>query len=158
MPVYNFTTLADPAGAGALALGINDAGQIVGLYDDSLSREHGFLLSGGTYTPLDDPLAAAGSTVASGINNKGLIVGSFDDSGGQSHGFFFNGAFDTLDDPSAGSSGTFAKGINDLGWIVGSYYDSLGHQHGFLTGDGSHYTNVDDPLGAGGVGGERNQL
>jgi hypothetical protein len=48
MPVYNYATLDDPAaaagGRSTFAEGINDAGQIVGLFQDSLSRQHGFLL------------------------------------------------------------------------------------------------------------------
>jgi probable HAF family extracellular repeat protein len=51
------TTIDDPfATRGTRALGINDAGQIVGDYQDA-SGEHGFLLSGGTFTTIDDPLA-----------------------------------------------------------------------------------------------------
>ena len=55
MPVYNFIPLDDPsATGGTFATGINASGQIVGHYNTS-SGDHGFLLSGGTYTPLDDP-------------------------------------------------------------------------------------------------------
>jgi probable HAF family extracellular repeat protein len=49
--------LAAGGGHGTFATGINDAGQIVGFYQDGLSRTHGFLLSGGTYAPIDHPTA-----------------------------------------------------------------------------------------------------
>ena len=66
------------------AFGINDSGQIVGLYSDSVGR-HGFLLdTAGSITTIDVP--GASYTAASGINNSGQIVGGFSDSTG-THGF-----------------------------------------------------------------------
>jgi len=58
MPVYNYTTIDDPSATDratgfTVASGINTAGQIVGSYGHFGS--HGFLLSGGTFTTLDDP-------------------------------------------------------------------------------------------------------
>ena len=72
MPVYTYTTIDDPSATsqGTTAFGINDAGQIVGS-----SGDHGFLLSGGTYTALNDPLGF--DTTAFGINASGQIVGSY---------------------------------------------------------------------------------
>jgi len=53
-----FTTLNDPlAGNSTVASGINDAGQIVGQYQDATGN-HGFLYSNGAYTTLNDPLGA----------------------------------------------------------------------------------------------------
>ena len=53
-----YTTFYDPLGVqGTFATGINDAGQIVGFYRGSNGLFHGFLLSGGTFTTLDDPSA-----------------------------------------------------------------------------------------------------
>jgi hypothetical protein len=48
---------------------------------------HGFLLSGGTYTTLDDPLAGPAGTEASGINDAGQIVGDYHDGSNGLHGF-----------------------------------------------------------------------
>jgi probable HAF family extracellular repeat protein len=77
MPVYTYTTLNDPsATTGTKAFGINDAGQIVGGYDaGSIGTVHGFLLSGGTYTTLDDP--GTDQTQLSRINNAGEIAGFY---------------------------------------------------------------------------------
>jgi len=59
MPIYTYTTLDDPSAAGGISpQGINDTGQIVGQYADASGKIHGFLYSGGTYTPLDDPNAS----------------------------------------------------------------------------------------------------
>jgi probable HAF family extracellular repeat protein len=146
MPVYSFTTFDDPlAFTGKTdALGINDTDQIVGNYRDASGGRHGFLLSGGTYTTLDDPLAT--NTFASGINASGQIVGYYRDASGGFHGFLLSGGtYTTLDDPLAFAGTTRAFGINDMGQIVGSY-DNASGGHGFLL-SGGMYTTIDDPLG-----------
>jgi probable HAF family extracellular repeat protein len=123
MPVQVYTTFDNPlntSGDGTLASGINDTGQIVGTYADA-SGVHGFLLSGGSYTTLDDPLAQQ-YTAAQGINGAGQIVGIyFGHAGLQSglHGFLYNkGVYSTIDHPLA-ANGTEAAGINAKGEIVG---------------------------------------
>jgi len=82
MPIHIFNTFNQPGvfTSGTEAFGINDVGQIVGQYSD-LGGTHGFLLSGGIYTTLDDPLGTHG-TVATGINNAGQIVGTYVDTNG----------------------------------------------------------------------------
>jgi len=125
MPVYTFTTFDDPSASipFTLALGLNGMGQIVGAYINS-SMGHGFLLSGGTYTTLDDPLGANG-TEAWGINGAGQIVGDYRDASNGFHGFLYTGGiYITLDDPSATQgvgNGTEAFGINASSQIVGVY-------------------------------------
>jgi probable HAF family extracellular repeat protein len=52
MPLYTYTTIDDPLGTGGAAVGINDAGQVVGGYIDATNHEHGFLYSGGNFTTL----------------------------------------------------------------------------------------------------------
>jgi hypothetical protein len=110
-----------PAWSATEAFGINDTGQIVGQYSD-LGGTHGFLLSGRTYTTLDDPLAIGGDTFAFGMNNTGQIVGSYTNATG-THGFVLSGGIDytTLDDPVAAFGNTIARGINTTGMIVGYY-------------------------------------
>src|SRR5258708_9964470 len=106
MPVYTYATFDDPlntSGDGTLASGINDTGQIVGTYADA-SGVHGFLLSGGSYTTLDAPLAPQ-YTIAQGINGAGQIVGLY-----FSNHFrhprlprllFYKSVYNTLDHPLA---------------------------------------------------------
>lgn len=57
------------------AIGIKNAGQIVGHFRGTSGGERGFLYSGGTY----NPIVAAGALVtqAPGINNSGQVVGTF---------------------------------------------------------------------------------
>ncbi len=81
-----YTTISDPNGAeGTEALGINNAGEIVGQYTDSAGKTHGFLDVDGTFTTIDDPLGV--NTAITGINDAGQIVGYYQDSSGIDHGF-----------------------------------------------------------------------
>jgi len=48
--MYTFTTIDVPGGINARALGINDAGQIVGDFRDATGAVHGFLKDGATFT------------------------------------------------------------------------------------------------------------
>lgn len=127
-----FTTISDPLSTGTTnPQGINNAGQIVGYYLDSVSLAHGFVYENGIYTTLDDPLATGG-TYVTGINNTGQMVGYYYDATGYQHGFLYNsGTYTTLDNPF-GVGGTSLSGINDYGQIVGNYIDSAGKSHGFL--------------------------
>ena len=127
---YTYTALDVPGATATYGYGINDAGQIVGVYFDMDATAHGFLLDvAGSYTTLDVP--GANYTEAIGINNTGQIVGRYDDADGTPHGFLrdVDGSFTTLDVP--GARFTFAIGINDAGQIVGLYLDAFG-VHGFL--------------------------
>src|SRR5262245_61265078 len=135
MPVYTFTILNDPlATDGTLAHGVNGSGQIVGQYANNNTGINGFLLSGGTYTTIADPLATQHLTEAFGINDAGQIVGGYVTGPNGDHGFLYNAI-----------NGTVALGINDNGQIVGVYITGGGLRvHGFLLSDGT-YTTLDDP-------------
>ena len=80
-----FTRL-DYGGGGSLdALGINNAGDIVGYFYDGAQVLHGYLLRNGRFTPIDVPDAR--QTVAVTINNAGDIVGRYTDAKGVQHGY-----------------------------------------------------------------------
>lgn len=139
---YSFTTF-DPPGSTStnpLGGGINDAGWIVGSYDD-VNGTHGYLLRDGKYTPLD--FREAILTRANAINDLGQIVGMYRDAGDILHGFLSDGS--TIDFPDA-ENGTTARGINAPGLIVGGYDNAPGmiFLHGFLLRDGK-YTTIDFP-------------
>jgi probable HAF family extracellular repeat protein/ELWxxDGT repeat protein len=142
-PLYAYTSINAPlANNLAFAQGINNAGQIVGWYQDSSGNNHGFLYTGGTYTALDCPLAT--NTTAQAINDQGEIVGSYTGQDHVSHSFLYsNGSYTTLGGPLGAVSFT-VTGINDLDEIVGNYTDSSGYYHGFLYAGGT-YTTLDDP-------------
>jgi probable HAF family extracellular repeat protein len=106
-------------------LGINNRGQIVGLFAESPCNcnERGFLFSHGRLTVIDFPDATA--TIVNGINDRGDIVGTYVDGNGDHHGFVLDhGDFKTLDVPFAGIDFTEAQGINNRGEIVGRYLQS----------------------------------
>ena len=111
------------------AEGINNAGQIVGYYNDTAGSHHGFVLSPDlnscrTFDIHDViPDAKAGATSARGINNAGEIVGGYSDTAGGHHGFVLSADLkrsDKVDDPN-GLGDTAVYGINDAGWVVGAY-------------------------------------
>src|SRR5215831_14249160 len=144
--IYTFTTIdyPDATSHSTVANGINDAGQIVGYFNDSTGKFHGFLKDGATFTTIDVP--GANATVALGINDAGQIVGLFENATG-THGFLKDGAtFTTIDVPDA-TFNTFATGINNAGEIVGYFrvlvtmHDRI---HGFLK-DGATFTTIDVP-------------
>jgi probable HAF family extracellular repeat protein len=80
VPGATFTTVAH---------GINDKGQIVGVFQveaGGLLVDHGFLRdAAGSFTVIDVPGAL--STEVFGINDSGQIVGSFSDASFNRHGF-----------------------------------------------------------------------
>jgi probable HAF family extracellular repeat protein len=96
---------------------INDAGQIVGVYDINNTGPHSFLYFNGQYQNIDYPNGAA--TTASAINNNGVVAGTYTDQFGINHGFTYqNGTFHQVNDhPDAFD--TTVTGINDKGIIVG---------------------------------------
>jgi uncharacterized membrane protein len=113
-----------PGVLGTLATGINDQGQIVGVYSDNKGL-HGFILDRGEFSSLDVPFPGARDTGFNGmgINNRGEIVGTYNSvtPGLYIQGFVFErGVFSHLDTPPGSiTNGTFVNGINDRGQIVG---------------------------------------
>src|SRR3954470_2534401 len=67
---FSFTQIDVPGANQMFARGINDAGQIIGDFQDSTAfLFHGFLYTGGSFTQYDVP--GATDTEAFGINNAG---------------------------------------------------------------------------------------
>jgi len=109
---------------GTAGRGIDDAGDIVGWYLDSSAVEHGFLLSGGKATTIDDP---NGVTTLEGINNKGTISGLYTDTSSNRHGFTYDIATKTFTEIKI-KGATFVEvwGINDLGNVAVDQVASTG--------------------------------
>jgi probable HAF family extracellular repeat protein len=122
---------ADPTTLGTATYSINDAGQIVGYFQDSSGVQHGYLKTGSNFTTLDAP-GANGLTSAQGINNLGYVTGYYVDASGIDNGYlWYNGQFTTINVPFAGATGTDITAINDQGDLVGWYIDANGNLHGF---------------------------
>ncbi len=118
-----------PANQNSQAVGINNAGNVVGFYMPSATTSIGFEDIGGVISTID-PFGSA-FTQALGINNSGEIVGFYTDAGGVQHGYTDLGGLFTSFDPT-GSTSTTINGINDLGQIVGFYTDANDNVIGFV--------------------------
>jgi len=144
-----FTPVNFPGATVTEIRGINDAGDIVGVYQTSGPLNfHGFLRHKGKFMKINAPTAQFG-TRAFAINDTGTIVGSYDDA----HGFIFqNGAFRTFDAPQLPGElpQTQLNGINKLGWIAGQVFTGgiwrgfwiIGKDVDFIEARGGHDSQV----------------
>jgi hypothetical protein len=126
------TAIQYPGSSFTSSLGISDAFQIVGYYDDQAQVQHGFSFNFTNYTTIDVP--GHSLTTWSGINTLGEIVGTANDTMGQIHGFLDSGGiFTQLDYPSSPDY-TYAYQINDFGQVVGKTQGQFGQptRIGFL--------------------------
>jgi probable HAF family extracellular repeat protein len=153
-----FTQIDVPGAMFTAAFGINDRGQIVGVFADAGGVVHGFLSDNGNFTQIDVPqinFPDAPGTQAFGIRERGQIVGGFPDARGALHGFLSDqGLFTQIDFP--GATETLLVGINNRGQIVGAFstrdqivgrFNDLNNaagSHGFLLDDGA-FTPIDFP-------------
>jgi hypothetical protein len=84
-----FTAFAFPNAVSTTPLGINKKDDIVGVYVDTASEMHGFLLTdpltNAKWQSIDDP-NGVGTTTINGLNDKGDMVGFYVDSAGNTDG------------------------------------------------------------------------
>jgi probable HAF family extracellular repeat protein len=129
--------------------GINNAGVVLGQYQNFDFSIHGFIkYPKKKLVNIVVPNALPGKTVPNGLNLNGpvSVVGWYEPSSGDHYieGFLYkNGEYTDIPGPS-GSTASFGFGINDLGTIVGAYADASGTVHGFLLENGT-YTTLDMP-------------
>ena len=110
--------------------GMNDAGDIVGWYEDSSGIQHGFLLSGKTATTIDDP---NGTTNLEGINNNGEASGLYTDASGNRHGFTYDIKKKKFTELTvSGSTYVEVWGLNDNGVVAIDGENSSGVFVGYL--------------------------
>jgi len=139
-----FTPINYPGSPATGAFGINMSSDIVGAYYDASHDEHGFLLSGGTYSPPIDCPGSFPYTVSFDINDSGDIVGVCS-TGAGGHGFLLHSSVFTPILPP-GALGAEAIGINNSGEITG-FYSTPGNPnraYGFLF-SGGQYTTINFP-------------
>jgi hypothetical protein len=124
------------------ATGINDVGQIVGIYEDASGVYQGYEKSGGKFTELSVPFLGASGTFPYSINNSGEIVGGYNSAAGGYSFTLIAGTYTSFNYPSATFSEAFD--VNTNGDIVGVYEDTSGVFHGFLLSGGT-YSSIDFP-------------
>jgi len=128
----------------AVATGVNDNGDVVGVFQSN-NTNRGFLLRNGKLTMLSFPGAQGGTTPLS-INNQGVIVGTYNLTPADPfRGFMWKaGAFSNLNPPDSGGH-SFPQKISNAGDVVGTYLSTVdGAQHGFSFDQG-RYTTIDVP-------------
>src|SRR5438552_4875927 len=109
--------------------GINNLGTVVGDYASPDGNQHGFFLSGGTFTEYDVP--GAPTTDVLGINDPGDFTGTFDPGTGILQAFIsVGGTLTSFSVPAA--TATLAYQINNSQQLVVGYYiDGSGILHGY---------------------------
>ena len=161
-------TFIPGGGSAAVALGINDKGNIVGQYTTPDGKSPGFFLTNHESTsPIRINAPSGPDTVnAQGVNLEGQIVGFYVGTNGQDHGFTANlsqaqhglltgtpVADPTIPSVAGEPGATFVfsqiLAVNDSGIAVGYYGDSTTSQHGYLYNlNTGHYAFLDDPAEA----------
>jgi len=167
LPLFaqTFTTFDAPGAGtgknqGTVALGINSARTIAGIYWDASRVAHGFIRAAdGTITTFDAPGVGTGKgqgTFPFSIDSAGNVAGTYTSGnsgqpvfGGSYHGFLraANGAITTFDVPGATCGGTVPSSIN-TGVIVGMYWDTNCVYHVFVRATNGTISIFDAP-GAG---------
>lgn len=122
-----------PNSLATIPLGINDPGQIVGIFfSEQFPNGSGFLYEKGNFTQILYPGTQTCQTFAFSINNRGQIVGLYDlwkpGNGqqvcdGPDRPFLreANGTFATIPYPDTWPDSVQANGINPRGMIIGNY-------------------------------------
>jgi hypothetical protein len=141
-----FTTVNYPKSNGTQLSGINDKGDVVGLWVDTALATHGFSKIGTKFANID--VKGDTNTVAWGINNARQITVYATNSASEFDAFLMTGSkLKNIDNPKAkGGLGTIVHTPNNKGDIDGTYYDSTGAERGWLLHLGKYY-DVADPNG-----------
>jgi len=116
---YRFVSIVIPGSTGAYAYGIDDAGRVVGLYDDASNNTNGFVWQNGTLHTLDNPGSV--DTGLDGVSSRGVAIGAFGDltTAHAATYSFPSGTWAMLPDIS-GMPINEGFGINDFGVAIGA--------------------------------------
>jgi hypothetical protein len=113
---------------------INERGDIVGVYVDSLGVQRGFVrFSDGSFSaPIVEPNDTVGFTHARGINNSRTVCGEYIGSDGNDHSYFLSGGtFTEYNVP--GAIGTDVLGINNAAAFAGGFDPGSGIFQGYIS-------------------------
>ena len=143
-------TIDFPGATLTKASGINDAGTVVGLINDSSGATRGFVrAANGTFSsPIVSPHDNQNFTRALGVNNAGTVVGDdLNQTGNLTayQGYRLNGTTFTPFDVG-GPFSTNVAGINNAGDFVGSYGSDIAPNEAFVVIGGT-LTEFNGPAG-----------
>jgi probable HAF family extracellular repeat protein len=125
----SFCQIDYPSASGTSLLGINNLGQIVGMFNGPAATS-GFFYDRGTFGPPLMYPSGGNFTIANALNDRGEIVGVYQDATPGGHSFLLKaGNYSPIIFP--GSSESSAEAINNSGQIVGDFPDATG-THGFI--------------------------
>lgn len=134
-----------PKSNGTQLTGINDKGEIVGLYLDATNLTHGFSKVGTKFKTVD--VKGDSNSVAWGVNNTGQITVYATNSAGAFDAYIVTGTkFKKINNPNGGkgsAQGTIVHTPNNKGDIDGTYFDSSSNEKGWLLHAGKYYDVVD---------------
>ena len=136
-----------PKAMGTEVNGLNDKGDLAGIYFDSASTQHGFVRVGGKFTTVD----VTGDTTSTpwGINYGGIVTVEATNSSGVIDSFLYNTKTKKFRMKNVtGATQSIIHSINNKGDIVYTYDTSDGHRHGGLFHGGKFFA-VDDPKATG---------
>jgi hypothetical protein len=123
---YSYSTFDYPDDVWSAAYGINNLGNIVGVYDTGTGwNGYQYDPSTGIFTPLVFPFTASAIEIFD-INDSGDIVGDyFDGTSARGRGFVREGGtYTRIDYPGSNPTNSQPWGINNSGKISGYYYHS----------------------------------
>jgi probable HAF family extracellular repeat protein len=117
------------------ALGINNAGEVVGNYAAADGYVRSFSFSNGLATDLLGALATSSSSSANGINDAGQVVGSYSPgNSGPPHAFIYsNGQIADLGTLGGSYSSSVGIAINNVEQVAGTSTTFYGATHAFST-------------------------
>jgi hypothetical protein len=151
---------------GTVALAIDSAGDVAGVYSDSSNVVHGFVRSAaGTITDFDGPPVnetADEATIPMSFDAAGDLVGVYVDATGRTHGFMRTaaGVITSIDVPQSIPAGNGISGdtiptfVDSAGDVAGIYIDSSQVTHGFLLPFGGSIVTFQAANVTGGSGGD----
>ena len=121
-PKYIFTTIDPPGAVNGFAFDISPGGDVVGNYQSTDNKWHGFLLKHGEFTTLDYPREDIVQIRPGGISPSGDITGFYITTSGTYHGFLLTkkGEWSTVD--YTGQPNTALTRILPDGTLIGTTF------------------------------------
>lgn len=120
-------------GSVSWALGINDAGQVVGWSFTAGGATHAFITDPNGKGMRDLGTLGGDDSEASAINDAGQVVGWSETAAGATHAFITGPDGTGMRDLGTLGGSSWASGINDAGQVVGRSDTPEGVRHAFIT-------------------------